>query len=109
MILTAAAISDPTYEIQTWHVYLLLLALLIFEGFLTMNSTKFIGYLNLVGTIANVVVLIIFVIWLPAGSINHPKTNDSHYVWTEIVNGTEWPTGFGFLMGFLSVIWTIGK
>ncbi|TGO68930.1 hypothetical protein BELL_0801g00060 [Botrytis elliptica] len=109
MILTAAQIVHPDYVVQTWHVYLLLLALLVLQGLLAMNSTKFIGVLNTVGTITNVIVLLIFVIWFPAGSINEPKTNPSSMVWTSegIVNGTEWPTGFAFLMGFLSVIWTL--
>ncbi|KAF5875669.1 putative amino acid permease protein [Botrytis fragariae] len=109
MILTAAQIVHPDYVIQTWHVYLLLLSLLVLQGLLAMNSTKFVGVLNTVGTITNVIVLLIFVIWFPAGSINEPKTNPSSTVWTSegIVNGTEWPTGFAFLMGFLSVIWTL--
>lgn len=140
MIVTAAEIAHPDYTAKTWHVYLLLVALLIIEGLLTMNSTKFLGWLNVIGTIANVLVLIIFVIWMPVGSINTPKTNSNHYVWTEIINGTEWyallsrslcplpsdrslhpsyqcsdvltlrpsrPTGLAFMMGFLSVIWTM--
>jgi len=106
MILTAAEIAHPDYTVQTYHDYLLLLALLIIEGLLTMNSTKFIGQLNKFGTVFNFIVVFIFVIWVPVGSINMPKTNTNSEVWTSkgIVNGTEWPTGFAFLMGFLSVI-----
>ena len=103
MILTAVEIANPDYTAQTFHVYLLLLALLIFEGLLTMNSTKFIGRLNVAGTVANLVALLIFVIWMPVGSINTPKTNSNEFVWTEVINGTEWPSGFAFMMGFLSV------
>ena len=74
-----------------------------------MNATKFIGNLSMVGTIVNVVLILVFVIWMPVGSINTPKTNPNSEVWTSegIVNGTEWPTGFAFMMGFLSVIWTM--
>ena len=106
MILTAAQIVHPDYEIQTYHVYLLLLLLLLLQGLLTMNATRFIGQLNTVGTIANIVVLLIFIVWLPAGSINEPKMNPNSVVWASegFINGTEWPTGFAFLMGFLSVI-----
>ena len=106
MMLTAAQIVHPDYVVQTWHVYLLLLALLVLQGLLAMNSTKFVGALNTVGTVTNLIVLLIFVIWFPAGSISEPKTNPSSVVWTSegVVNGTEWPTGFAFLMGFLSVI-----
>lgn len=38
-----------------------------------MNSTKFLGYVNIIGTVANAIVLVIFVIWLPAASINRPR------------------------------------
>ncbi|TEY61240.1 hypothetical protein BOTCAL_0172g00160 [Botryotinia calthae] len=109
MMLTAAQIVHLDYVARTWHVYLLLLALLALQGLLAMNSTKFVGALNTVGTITNLIVLLIFVIWFPAGSISEPKTNLSSVVWTSegVVNGTEWPTGFAFLMGFLSVIWTL--
>ncbi|KAM0150421.1 hypothetical protein ACHAPG_008849 [Botrytis cinerea] len=109
MMLTATQIVHPDYVVQTWHVYLLLLALLVLQGLLAMNSTKFVGALNTVGTVTNLIVLLIFVIWFPAGSISEPKTNPSSVVWTSegVVNGTEWPTGFAFLMGFLSVIWTL--
>lgn len=107
MILAAASINNPNYTPETWHLYLTFLFLLIIEGCLTMNSTKFLGYLNIIGTVANVLVLIIFIIWLPVASVNTPKFNDNHIVWVELQNGTEWPTGFAFLMGFLSVIWTM--
>lgn len=107
MILTAGEIANPDYIAQTWHIYLVFLLCLMLDGVVSMNSTKFLGRFNMVGTVLNMIVLVIFIIWLPAGSINHPKTNDSHYVWTTIVNGTEWPSGFAFIMGFLSVIWTM--
>ena len=107
MMLTAAVISNPEYVVETWHLYLLMLALLILEGFLTMNSTKFLGNVNAVGTVINVIVVLIFLVWFPVGSINSPKTNDDNFVWKQVTNGTEWPTGFSFLMGFLSVIWTM--
>ena len=38
-----------------------------------MNATRVLGYINIIGTIANMVVLVIFLIWLPAASINQPK------------------------------------
>jgi amino acid transporter len=107
MILTAATIANPTYSVQIYHVYLVLLALLVLEGCLTMNSTKFTANLNKIGAIANLVVVVIFIVWMPVGSINRPKVNSNSHVWTGIVNGTEWPSGFAFMMGFLSVIWTI--
>lgn len=73
MILAAAKIAHEDYIQETWHLYLVFLLLLIIEGALTMNATKFLGQLNVFGTIANILVLIIFVVWLPAASVQTPK------------------------------------
>lgn len=99
MLVTCGEIAYPTYAAQTWHIYLCLLGLLIIQGFVTMQSTKFIGWVNKAGTIFNVAVIIIFVIWFPVGSVNSPKTNNSHEVWTTFENGTEWPIGWATIMG----------
>ncbi|EXJ63240.1 hypothetical protein A1O7_03687 [Cladophialophora yegresii CBS 114405] len=107
MLITCGMIANPDYEPQTWHVYLTLLLLLVINGVVTMQSTFFIGWLNKVGTVWNILVLLIFVIWFPAGSINHPKTNNSHDVWTTFENGTEWPVPWATIMGFLTTIWTM--
>jgi len=109
MILTAAAIGNPEYVIQTWHIYLTLLLILFVSGLITMQATKIIGWINVVGTWVNLIALVIFVIWLPVGSVNTPKTTPNSVVWTGegLVNGTEWPSGFAFIMGFLTVIWTM--
>ncbi|KAK4546902.1 hypothetical protein LTR36_001634 [Oleoguttula mirabilis] len=109
MILTAAAIGNPDYTIQTWHIYLTLLLILFVSGLITMQSTKIIGRINIVGTWINLIALVIFVIWLPVGAINKPKFQSNETVWTSkgFVNGTDWPIGFATLMGFLSVIWTM--
>jgi amino acid transporter len=73
MIIAAAQISNPDYAPQTWHLYLTFLLIFTVQGCLAMNATKFLGYVNIIGTIANMLVLVIFIIWLPAGSINRPR------------------------------------
>lgn len=50
MLTTAGAIAYPSYTPQAWHNYLALLGILIIQGFITMQSTKFIGWVNKVGT-----------------------------------------------------------
>ncbi|KAJ9612639.1 hypothetical protein H2200_004236 [Cladophialophora chaetospira] len=107
MIITCGAIANPDYSPQTWHVYLTLLLLLVLNGLVTMQSTWFIGWVNKIGTIWNIIVVFIFFIWFPVGSVNTPKTNNSHAVWTTFENGTEWPIGWATIMGFLTTIWTM--
>jgi amino acid transporter len=107
MLVTCGSITNPDYTPQTWHIYLTLLLLLVIDGVVTMQSTWFIGWVNKVGTLFNLAVVLIFLIWFPVGSINSPKTNDSHAVWTEFENGTQWPIGWATIMGFLTTIWTM--
>lgn len=107
MLVTAGQIAYPTYQPQDWHIYLTLLALLVVQGLVAMQSTWFIGWVNKIGSVWNFVLVIIFLIWLPVGSINTPKTNNSHDVWTTFDNGTEWPVGWATIMGFLTATFTM--
>jgi len=107
MIVAAADMAHPNYEPQTWHQYLLFVLILAIQGLLCTKATRFIGYLNVVGAVANILVLLIFVFWLPAGSTGEPKFNSNREVWLDIPNYTEWPTGWAFIMGFLAVVWTM--
>lgn len=42
--------------------------------------TDVLAGVNKIGTICNVALIIIFIIWFPVGSINTPKTNNTHAV-----------------------------
>lgn len=105
MITTAAQIANPDYTPQNYHLYLVYLLLLILDGLLVMTPTKVIARVNAFGALFNCALVFIFIIWMPVGSINRPLNSNSQ-VWTSagITNGTEWPTGFAFLMGFLTVM-----
>ncbi|KAI5359401.1 Putative amino acid/polyamine transporter I [Septoria linicola] len=107
MITTAATISDPGYVAKQSHVYLIYLAILVLNGLIAMQSTKFIGRLNVVSTVWNILLVLVFLIWFPAGAVNSPKTNDTHETWTSFQNGTEWPIGWATIMGFLTAIYTM--
>lgn len=107
MMLTARRFVDPNFNIQNWQVYLLFLLLVISEAAITTLATKILGRVNTVGAVVNLATLLIFVLWLPLGSINTPKTNSTLVTWTEVVNGTEWPNGFAVLMSSVAVIYTM--
>ena len=34
--------------------------------------------------------------------------NDGHFIFAEVDNLTTWPTGWAFMLAWLSPIWTIG-
>lgn len=95
MLVTCGQIAYPEYQPQTWHVYLTLLAILVANGLIAMQSTRFVGWVNQFGAVWNIAVLCVFVVWFPAGSIHTPKTNANHAtVWTSFENGTAWPIGW---------------
>lgn len=99
MLITCGQIANPDYVPKTWHIYLTLVALLVMQGIICMQSTKLIGWVNRVGTVWNIIIVFIFVIWFPAGAINTPKTNATHETWTSFENGTAWPIGWSTIMG----------
>jgi amino acid transporter len=57
----------------------------------------------------NIALVVATVIALPIGKAhNSPPVNSGSYVFGEIQNYTTWPTGWAFMLAWLSPIWTIG-
>lgn len=58
---------------------------------------------------ANVALVIATVIALPIGKAkNNPPVNSGAYIFGHLDNQTTWPTGWAFIIAWLSPIWTIG-
>jgi amino acid transporter len=108
MILAAAAIGNPNYAPQQWHTFLLTTLLLVVQAAIASLHTRFLARFNQVGTVINTISLVVFLVVVPAASINNPKTNSTSQVWGTLTNGTDWPDGVAVLMSFLGVIWTLG-
>jgi hypothetical protein len=73
MILSAAQVQSPSYVPQTWHLYLTFLLLMVNQGIVSMSSTITFGRINVMSTVLNMVLVLLFVIWLPIGAIKKPK------------------------------------
>ncbi|KAJ5574019.1 GABA-specific permease [Penicillium hispanicum] len=57
----------------------------------------------------NVALVVATVIALPIGKHeNSPPVNSGAYVFGHVENQTTWPTGWAFMLAWLSPIWTIG-
>ncbi|CAG8938975.1 unnamed protein product [Penicillium salamii] len=57
----------------------------------------------------NIALVFATVIALPIGKKhNNPPVNSGEYVFTSVTNLTSWPTGWAFMLSWLSPIWTIG-
>ena len=68
--------------------------------------TLWIAHFNSVGTIANVLALLMTIVVIAAAARMTPKSQSSSFAWG-IQNATEWPDGVSVLMSFLSIIWTM--
>jgi amino acid transporter len=107
MILSAASLNNPDYNVENYQIFLLTSFIMIIHGFISSMPTLYIARFNSVGTTMNILILFIVIVLIPAATINVPKFTDSATVWGTISNGTEWPDGIAVLMSFLSVIWTM--
>lgn len=59
---------------------------------------------------SNVGLVLATVIALPIGKAHHgPPLNTGSYVFGHVENLTAWPTGWAFMLAWLSPIWTIGS
>jgi amino acid transporter len=63
------------------------------------------GKLQTVFVVMNLILIAATIIALPIGKHNR---NDGHYIFTHTENLTTWPTGWAFMLSWLSPIWTIG-
>ena len=68
--------------------------------------SKIMGKLQTVFVVANFILIFATIIALPIGA-RHNR-NDGHYIFAQTENSTTWPTGWAFMLAWLSPIWTIG-
>lgn len=57
-------------------------------------------------SVQNIALILSTIIALPVGMAN--KRNDGHFIFATVENLTTWPTGWAFMLAWLSPIWTIG-
>ncbi|KAJ5533942.1 hypothetical protein N7527_000196 [Penicillium freii] len=79
------------------------------HGFIAIFFARIMPRIQSACIFLNIALVVATVIALPIGkSNNSPPVNPGSYVFGEIQNLTTWPTGWAFIMAWLSPIWTIG-
>ncbi len=110
MILALVQIGNPNYTYETWHCFLLTIAITAACAVIASAPTKWIAYINTAATALNLIFLFISFIVMLAGnnrtSQGLPRFNSNGYAW-ELDNFTDWPDGICILMTFMAVIWTM--
>ena len=87
-------------------IYAVFLACILCHGILASTLSKIMGKLQTVFVILNFVLIVATIIALPIGKAH--SRNDGVYIFTHTENLTTWPTGWAFMLSWLSPIWTIG-
>ncbi|KAI0597215.1 amino acid transporter-like protein [Biscogniauxia sp. FL1348] len=106
MILAAASIMNPDYIPTNYQTFLLTTLIMMIHGCISSMPTLWIANFNSVGTVINILCLVITIIVIPAATMSQPKFQPNEFAWG-IQNGTDWPDGIAILMSFLSIIWTM--
>ena len=87
-------------------IYGTFLACVLCHGILASVMSKIMGKLQTVFVVMNFILIFATIIALPIGARYH--RNDGHYIFADTENLTTWPTGWAFMLAWLSPIWTIG-
>ena len=108
MFLSVIVIArDGNWTPSNGVIYAVFLTCLLCHGVLGSVLSKIMGKLQTVFVVTNFILIAATVIVLPIGARN--RRNDGEYIFTTTSNLTTWPTGWAFMLSWLSPIWVIGK
>ena len=97
---------DGDWTPSSGAIYGTFLAAVICHGILASTLSKVMGKLQTVFVVANFILIAVTIIALPIGASH--KRNSAHYIFAQTENETTWPTGWAFMLAWLSPLWTIG-
>ena len=107
MLLSVVVIArDGNWTPSNGVIYATFLACVCCHGILASTMSKIMGKLQTVFVVANFILIFATIIALPIGARH--KRNNGHYIFAQTENSTTWPTGWAFMLSWLSPIWTIG-
>ncbi|TVY88173.1 GABA-specific permease, partial [Lachnellula willkommii] len=99
---------DGNWEPSNGVVYAVFLCCVLLHGVLASTLSKVMGKLQTVFVAMNLILIVATIIALPVGKKLSSERNDAHYIFAQTENLTTWPTGWAFMLSWLSPIWTIG-
>lgn len=106
MFLSVIVIArDGNWTPTNGTIYGVFLACVFCHAVLASTMSRITGKLQTVFVIMNFILIAATIIALPAGK---KQRNDGHYIFAQTENLSTWPTGWAFMLAWLSPIWTIG-
>jgi hypothetical protein len=107
MLVSVVVIArDGEWEPTSGLVYAVFLGCVLCHGVLASSFSKAMGKLQTAFVVANFVLIFATIIALPIG--RGANRNDAKFIFATTSNLTNWPTGWTFMLSWLSPIWTIG-
>ena len=109
MFLSVIVIAkDGNYTPTNGAVYGVFLVCVTCHAILASVMSKIMGKLQTVFVVMNFVLIAATIIALPIGKHQADRKNNAHFIFAQTENLTTWPTGWAFMLSWLSPIWTIG-
>ena len=106
MFLSVIVIArDGNWAPTNGTVYGVFIATVACHALIASTLAKIMGKLQTVFVVMNFVLIFATIIALPIGQKNR---NPASYIFTHVENLTTWPSGWAFMISWLSPIWTIG-
>lgn len=110
MFLSVVVVArDGNWTPTNGDVYGTFLACVLCHGVLASIMSKIMGKLQTVFVAMNFILIFATIIALPIGTAQNGNRNDGQYIFAQTENLTTWPTGWAFMLAWLSPIWTIGS
>ncbi|KIW53910.1 hypothetical protein PV05_06318 [Exophiala xenobiotica] len=97
---------DGNWAPTNGQIYGVFLATVVSHGAIASTMAKWMGKLQSVFVVMNFVLIFATIIALPIGAGS--SRNSASYIFTHVENLTTWPSGWAFILSWLSPIWTIG-
>ncbi|KAL3448386.1 hypothetical protein BJX65DRAFT_295243 [Aspergillus insuetus] len=110
LILACISIArDGTWSASNGTIYGLYAGLILIHALCTILLSNIMPRIQTACIYINVALILATVIALPAGKVSRGGSlNSASYVFTHVENLTNWPTGWTFILAFMSPIWSIG-
>lgn len=110
MLLSLVSMSkDGEWSPSRGVIYGTYVACIISHGLIAVFAGRIMPKIQTACIYANIGLVVATVIALPVGTVlKHKPINPASYVFGKVENLTSWPTGWGFILAWMSPIWTIG-
>ncbi|KAK3936228.1 gaba permease [Diplogelasinospora grovesii] len=98
--------NDGEWTPSSGLIYVVFMICVITHGVLASTLSKVMGRLQSFSVFMNIALILATIIALPIGRSG--GRNDGGFIFSTVQNLTTWPTGWAFMLAWLSPIWTIG-